>query len=104
LIRDLSEWPEEAQQFVRESLLRRYFVHVIQRIHSIKQFSGFLAFDVETDLGPRTFILRYTGSAATDYGKAGRILVDVEANRYVLPDLNDLPPSERQLFERYIYW
>ena len=104
LLRDLSDWPEDAQGLIRDSLLRRYFVHVIQRIHSIKQFSGFLSFDVETDLGPRTFILRYTGSAATDYGKAGRILVDVEANRYVLPDVGDLPPGERQLFERYIYW
>ncbi len=104
MIRDLADWPESAQKLIQDSLLRRYFVHTIRRIRSIKQFSGFLSFDVETDLGPRDFILRYTGSAATDYGKSGRILVDVEANRYVLPDLNELPASERQLFERYIYW
>ena len=104
LIRDLNEFPADAQRLVRASLLRRYFVHVISRIRSIKQFSGFLSFEVETDLGERSFILRYTGSAATDYGEGGRLLVDVEANRYVIPDLTELPAADRQLFERYIYW
>jgi hypothetical protein len=104
LIRNVNELPAEAQELVRASLLRRYLVHVIKRVHAIKQFSGFLSFEVETDLGPRDFILRYNGAAATDYGAAGRILVDVEANRYVIPDLGELPPGDRQLFERYIYW
>ena len=104
LIRDLDDWPDEAQTLLQESLLRRYFVHTIQSIVSIKQWQNFLTFAVETDLRPVEFIMRYTTDAAQDYGENGRMLLDVDENRYLVPDVTALPPRERQLFERYIYW
>ena len=104
LIRDLKPWPAEAQELVRQSLLRRYFVHTIQRVHSIRQFQNYLNIQVDTDLGPREFIMRYSGHAAYDYGQTGRMILDVEDNRYVIPDVSALPPADQQLFERYIYW
>ncbi len=104
LVRDSSEWPAEAQQLIRQALLRRYFVHTIEQIESIDQWHNFLTFRVNTDLGPMEFVLRYSQDSAQDYGLSGKMLLDVEENRYLIRDLTALPQRDRQLFERYIYW
>ena len=104
LIRDLDDWPGQSQRLISEALLRRYFVHTIERIDSIRQFQNFLAFSVQTDLRGMEFVLRYTQDSAQDYGERGKMLLDVDENRYLIPDVAALPDSERNLFERYIYW
>jgi ABC-type glutathione transport system ATPase component len=104
LIRDLSEWPEESQKLINESLVRRYFVHTIQRIESIERLQNYLNFHVQTDLGPMEFFMRWSYDTAHDYADRGKVLLDVEENRYVVPDVSKLPYAERKLFERWIYW
>ena len=59
---------------------------------------------MDTNLGPRNFIMRYSGEAAQDYGQGGKILLDVEENRYLIPATASLTEADRKLFERYIYW
>ena len=104
LIRDLSEWPVETQRLVREALLKRYFVHTVLSIESIESFTGYLLFKVETDLGPREFMLRYQGHRAQDYGHGGKMLIDTEENRFLIPEVEKMPERDRRLFQRYIYW
>lgn len=104
LIRNLNDWPGEARQLIEAALSRRYLLHVVQRIASIKQFHNYLEFEVETDHGLMKFIMRYTGSAAIDYGATGKLLIDVEENRFVIPDVSQLASKERAMFERYVYW
>lgn len=104
LIRDLTEWPAEAQSLIRQSLLRRYFVHTITAVQSIKHFQNYLSFSVQTDLGPMEFIMRWAYEAAHDYGARGKVLLDVEENRYIVPDVSALPQPGRKRFERWIYW
>lgn len=104
LIRDLTEWPAEAQRLVREALLRRYFVHTVSRVRGIRKIQNYLEVDVDTDLGACRFIMRYTGEAAQDHGRGGKLLVDVEENRYLIPATDALPEGDRRLFERHIYW
>ncbi len=104
IIRRIADWPETTQQLVREALLKRYLVHTITAIESIQQFSGYLNFRVQTDLGPLEFMLRWQADRAHDYGPNGRMLLDTEENRYLIPDLNRLTEHERKLFQRYIYW
>jgi hypothetical protein len=41
---------------------------------------------------------------AFDYGRRGKVLIDLENNRYLIPDLEKLPPRQRNEFQRYIYW
>lgn len=104
LIRRLDDWPEDVQQLVRQSLMRRYFVHTIRGINQIEQISQYLDFEVETDLGPQHFVLRWQSDRALDYGPHGKMLLDTDDNRYLIPDLSTLPERDRRLFERYIYW
>lgn len=104
LIRNLDEWPDNAKKLISESLLKRYFLHTIIGINSIEVFSGYLNFDVETDLGPVQFMMRWQGDRAYNYGHGGKLLIDTDENRYLIPDVAKLSESERRLFLRYIYW
>ncbi len=104
LIRRLDEWPAEAQKLVEESLQKRYFVHTIRAIQNLEHFQGYLNFDVETDLGPLQFIMRWQYDKAQDYGPAGKMLLDTEDNRFLVPDVETLPERDRRMFQRYIYW
>ena len=104
LIRNLDEWPAGVQSLIDQSLRKRFFVHTITAIRGIENVQGYLNFDVETDLGPRRFIMRWQGDKAQDYGPAGRMLVDTEENRYLVRDIEALPERDRSLFMRFIYW
>jgi hypothetical protein len=60
--------------------------------------------DVQTDKGPVEFLMRWQHDRALDYGREGKILLDVNENRYLIPDVAALTPRERSDFQRYIYW
>lgn len=104
LLRRLEEWPPEAQALIEESLRKRYFVHTVTTIRSVEHVHGYLNFDVETDLGPVEFVMRWQGDKAQDYGAAGKMLLDTEENRFLIRDVATLPERERRMFQRFIYW
>jgi len=104
LVRDLADWPEEVQGLLRQALMRRYFIRVIQGIDSIELRFGFLDFQVRTDRGPARFLMRWSHSQAQEYGRSGKILTDVDENRYLIPNVEALSRREQDLFRRHVYW
>ncbi|MFM7250336.1 MAG: DUF1854 domain-containing protein [Planctomycetaceae bacterium] len=104
MIRTLDDWPDDDAGVLRRGLKRRSLVRPILRIHDVRLAHGYLDFDVETDVGRRRFTTRWTQSQAIDFGAEGKLLVDVEDNRYVVPRVDDLPPADRERFLHYIYW
>ena len=104
VIRDLNEFPQAAADLVREALRRRYFIHTITRLREIGWKYGFVGLEVDTDKGPVSFLMRWQHDRAVDYGRRGKVLIDVDDLRYLIPDLDKLSNSEREQFQRYIYW
>jgi ATP-binding cassette subfamily B protein len=104
MVRDLADWPAEERQLLEQALARRYFIRTITAIDTIELKYGLLTFQVDTDRGPVTFTMRNSHSQAHDYGKDGKMLIDVDDNRYVVPEVQDLPRRQQTLFRRYIYW
>jgi hypothetical protein len=104
IIHDLNEFPPADADLVREALARRYFVHTITKLTSIGWKYGFIAVEAETDKGPVDFLMRWQYDRAVDYGQDGKVLIDVDENRYLIPDLRQLPPGELADLQRYIYW
>jgi hypothetical protein len=104
IIRDLADWPDKDRELVQESLRRHYFIHTITNIKQIAWKFGFVWFDVQTDKGPAQFMMRWQHDRAVDYGRRGKILLDVDDNRYLSPDVEGLSTHERNEFTRYIYW
>ena len=104
IIRDMTDWPASDRELVETALKRYYFVHVITRIDHVGWKFGFVHLSVQTDKGPVEFMMRWQHDRAVDYGQSGKILLDVDENRYLIPDVNALSPGEREEFLRHIYW
>jgi ATP-binding cassette subfamily B protein len=104
MIRDLREWPEAAQSLLREALARRYLMRPVEGIDAIRQEFGHLLIDLRTAEGPRCIVLRWDRSQVHDFGDHGKILIDVDDDRYLIRDVERFPQRERELFQRHIYW
>ncbi len=104
IVRQLGLWSAPSQELVRAALARRYFLRRITGIDDIKLEFGHLLFDVRTDQGPTQFTMRWTQSQAQDFGARGKVLSDLEDNRFLVPDVDELPPRERELLQRHVYW
>ena len=48
--------------------------------------------------------MRWAQDRAVDFGQNGKVLIDVDDNRYLIPNLDLLSTRERVEFQRYIYW
>lgn len=104
VIRNLDIFPPDQVELVRQALKRRYFIHKILKIHDIHWDHGLVAMEVETDKGRVSFLMRWQQDRAVDYGRNGKVLLDVDENRYLIPDVEQLSASERNDFTRIIYW
>ena len=104
VIADLSVFPEAAQKLIKANLLKHYYEQIIQRVYGVENKWGLLFFDVETQLGRREFIMPWRGDRAEDFGPNGKVLLDAYDNRYLIPDLSQLPPADRRAFTSFIYW
>ncbi len=104
MVHSLSEWPADRRELLEHALRRRYFIRAITEIESIELTYGLLTFRVRTDRGPAEFMMRNSHGQAQDYGDNGKLLIDVDDNRYLVADVNALPRRQQTLFRRYIYW
>jgi len=104
VLRDLAEFCEDERALVRASLANHYHEMIVRRIVDLRCEHGLLFFDVETQRGHRAFVMRLQYDRAQEYGANGRILLDVNDNRFVIPDLSALPPADARRFTRHIYW
>ena len=104
MIRSLADWPEADVGVVRSGLKRRSLVRCIERVHDVKLGHGYLDFDVDTDAGRQRFTTRWTSSQAIEFGSDGKMLIDTEENRWVIPDVEALPRADRERFLHYVYW
>ena len=73
-------------------------------IDTINMELGHLTLGVRTLHGPRQFTIRWSQTQVQDFGKSGKVLLDLDDNRYLVPDVEALPPREQELFLRYVYW
>ncbi len=104
VIEDLGVFPVEAQRLVRASLVKHYCEQVVTRIYKVENRFGLLFFQVETQLGRREFVMPWRGDRAEDYGATGKVLLDAFDNRYIIPDVGQLPPADRNTLTAYVYW
>ena len=104
ILRRLNDWPADVQTLIRAALDRRYYLQTITGIDEIRLELGHLNLQVHTAHGPRRFMMRWSQSQVQDFGDRGKVLLDLDDNRYLVPDVEALPPRERELFQRFVYW
>jgi hypothetical protein len=90
VIEDVTSLSEEKQKLICEELGRRYFTPDIVQIYKLKDEHGFVYMDAETTAGPRK-ITAYNNSASfIRLSKIRMLIIDVDGNRYNIPDLTAL--------------
>jgi ABC-type sugar transport system ATPase subunit len=104
IVVDIDEFIPAQQQLIFATLAQKDNCHYIQRVRRIKRSTGYIEFRVGTASGDRNFVLRDAPDSVMDFGLKGRMLLDLEDNLYVIRDLSQLPPREKQLFENTIFW
>ena len=104
MIRRLADWPAASRDVIGTALARRSLVRRIDRVHAARLAHGYLDLDVDTDVGRREFTIRWTASQAVDFGADGKMLIDTEENRWVVPRIEALPKVDREKFLHYVYW
>lgn len=102
LIRDLSELEPESRRVVKEELERKYLVPIIKRILGVKERIGLLLWEVETDRGNRKFLTRASQEGIEQPEPHRCVLVDLDGNRYYIPDITSLDPISFSLLKRWL--
>jgi len=104
MIRRLADWPDAERAALRTAVARRSLIREIRRVHEVRLVHGYLDFDVDTEVGRRRFTIRWTQGQAFDFGQGGKMLVDADENRWVVPRVDALPTADRERFLQYVYW
>ncbi|MCM8772365.1 MAG: DUF1854 domain-containing protein [Candidatus Omnitrophica bacterium] len=104
IIKDIFDFSENERRLILKTLNKHYFSYKIIRIFDIKWKFGFLLFHVLTDKGEKEFYLKWERSKTIDFGKKGKILIDVFEDRYLIEDIESFSPMEKNMFKRFIYW
>jgi hypothetical protein len=95
-VRDL---PSPHLQCVQEELRRRYLVPEIERILACRDRYDLVEWTVRTDRGRITFLTRNLREQVQEPLPRRLTLIDVEGNRYDVPDVERLDAQSRRWLE-----
>lgn len=90
MVDDLKQLDEEMRAIVKEELDRRYLTSVIYSVRSVRNEFGTSYWDVETSRGDREFVVQNASENAQWLGEHRLLLIDVDGNRFEIPNLGEL--------------
>jgi hypothetical protein len=95
LLPDLSALPPESRTAVERELRQRYLTATVTAVTHAKQEYGATYWSVETDRGPREFVTQNLQENALWFSDTHLLLVDVDGNRFEIPDVAALDARSR---------
>lgn len=103
IVEDVEALEPQSRAAVLRELQLHYFVPSILRIRSIREEFGFLYWDVETDRGPKEFIMRDSIIGSVRQVSPVRwLVIDINQTRYEVRDINALDARSQDLLRRYL--
>ena len=102
IIRNVELFAGEARELLVTELSRRYYSPVIKSIKSAKERYGFSYWKVETDEGEISFTLHDTYRSIIRAGESRIIFMDVDGNRFEIPDVEQLDRKSYKKIELYL--
>jgi hypothetical protein len=81
-----------------------YFVPRIERVIKVKDELGFLYWTVETDKGPKEFVMRNSVIRyAREVSPGHWLLIDVNEARYEIPDVDRLDRASQRWVRQFLF-
>lgn len=90
------------QAILREELERRYLTSRIDQVKSLRNEFGTSYWEVDTNRGPREFVVQNASENAQWLGDHRLLLIDVDGNRFEVPDLSALDKRSLALIEQVL--
>lgn len=102
MIDDLNPLNREMRALIEEELDRRYLTATIQRVNAVRNEYGTSYWDVQTDRGPREFVVQNVAENAQWLGDHRLLITDVDGNRFEIPHLNELDKKSLAAVEQVV--
>ena len=102
ILRSLDLFDAETEELLKNELKRRYYTPVIQKILSMKERYGFSYWKVITPDGEVKFTLQDTFRSIVHVGENRLLLLDVNGNRFEIPDATALDRKSYKKIELYL--
>lgn len=99
MIRSLDEFPKETQELLEEQVQLRYFAPEITKVLSVKEEFGYSYWEAETSSGLCRFTVRSGGGNVKLMTPNRLLVVDVDGNRFIIPELDRLSDKEYRMIE-----
>lgn len=101
IIRSVNDFDEATAQMILEELEKKYYAPVILKIKSVKERYGYSIWNIESNVGPLKFSVRDTYRSIIWAGNNRAFIVDVDSNRYEIPDITKLDKKSFKHIELY---
>lgn len=98
----LDDLPAPARALVQEELAAREFVPTIQKILSVSSFSTPSTWEVETDRGPTTLVLKAEEDIRRLRSRTALLIASASGVQYAIADSTTLDRASRRLLERFL--
>ena len=102
IIRSVSLFAGAGEELLRTELSRRYYSPVIDKILSVKERYGFSYWRVQTAEGNVSFTLHDTYRSIIRAGGGRVVLLDVNGNRFEIPNVEALDRKSYKKIELYL--
>lgn len=102
IVEKMSQVSRETAEMLEEQLTLRYFTPVIEKILKIKEEYGFAYWNVVTNHGACNFTTRMGGSSVIHLSDVRILVMDIDENRFEIPDINRLTPAERKRLDLFL--
>lgn len=101
-VEDLSELDEKSALLAKEELGRRYLIPKVSRIVNAAVHLGNLYFDVDTDWGSKSFIMKNPFTSIRPFDEDGMLISDAIGNLFLVPSYSRLDARSRKVFENVV--
>ncbi|MES2460885.1 MAG: DUF1854 domain-containing protein [Armatimonadota bacterium] len=95
LVENLADFTPAARAIVEEEIRRRYLTAKIETISEIRTEFGVTYWHVQTDRGPRDFVMQSLSESCVWLSDTHLLLVDVDGNRFEIADRSALDQGSK---------
>ncbi|MGD9669939.1 MAG: DUF1854 domain-containing protein [Hyphomicrobiaceae bacterium] len=97
----LSDVPAETRALIEEELASREFVPEIESLHSVSSFATPSTWQVDTNRGPTSFVLKGEEDIRR-LGTSTLLIADSHGIQFLIRDLSRLDKRSRRLLDRFL--
>ena len=103
MVKNPKELDPQSRKILEVELDKRYLVSIIKKIRSIRTDFGTSYWDVDTNRGRRDFVIQGVQDNIVWLGERRLLFVDVDGNRFEIPDYSSLDKKSASLLEEVLF-